>query len=75
MDTSIKYDYNKLIGRITEMFGRQYLFAEHIGMGRSALSLKLNNVKRFKQDDVKKAANALNLTLEEIGEYFFNEMV
>jgi len=43
MKIKIKYNYNKLRGRIKEMFGDEQQFAYEIGTNRVSLSYKLNN--------------------------------
>lgn len=65
------YDYNKLLGRITEKFGTQAKFAEAIGMSERSLSLKLNGKVGFKQNEIAKACPLLNLSDTDIPGYFF----
>lgn len=65
------YRYNKLKGRITEKFGTRGKFAKAIGLSENSLSLKLNCKTGFSQEDMEKWANALDISIEEYGLYFF----
>lgn len=69
------FNYNKLRGKIREVFGRQEDFAEAIGMSKGTLSQKLNNVVEFRQEEMMKAVKLLGLTNGDINEYFFTEKV
>lgn len=65
------YNYSKLNGRIIEMCGTQGRFAELMGLSERTISLKLNNKIMFKQDEITKAAQILEISIEEIQAYFF----
>jgi transcriptional regulator with XRE-family HTH domain len=65
------FDYNKLRGRIKEMYGTQDAFAEAIGIGRVSLSEKLNNKVEFKQREINKACDVLKIPIEDMTDYFF----
>ncbi|GAB6086432.1 DUF739 family protein [Alkaliphilus crotonatoxidans] len=41
------FDYNKLRGKIKEVFGTQDNFAKALGIGRVSLSQRLNNMLDF----------------------------
>ena len=69
------YNYNKLSGRIIEVFGTRYKFAEAMGWSERTLSLKMNGNRDWKQLDISKAIKLLNLTAEDIPLYFFNRNV
>ncbi len=65
------YDYSKLVGRIVEKFDTQAKFSGALGLSERSLSLKLNNVRGFKQDEILKAAQLLELGDDDIPIYFF----
>ncbi len=65
------FNYNKLKGRIIEIFGSQYEFAKAINWSERTLSLKLNGKVPWKQSDILKAVSLLKLTENDIQEYFF----
>ena len=65
------YNYSKLLGRIVEKFGTQGRFARAMGMSDRSLSLKLHNKRQFKQGEIIKACQLLDIALEESGLYFF----
>ncbi len=69
------FNYDKLKGRIIEIFGAQYRFAEAMGMSDRTLSLKLNGGVPWNQPDICKAVSLLKLKDSDIPEYFFNEKV
>lgn len=71
----MNFDYSKLLGRIKECGYTQETLADEIGMASSSLSLKLNNRAHFKQRDIRKIANVLDLSEKEVGSYFFAEKV
>lgn len=65
------FDYNKLRGRIKEKYGTQDAFAEAVGIGRVSLSEKLNNKVEFKQREINKSCEVLEIPIEEMTDYFF----
>ena len=65
------YEYNKLLGRITEKFGTQGRFADAMGMSERSLSLKLNNKTPFKQPEIITACSLLEIENADIPVYFF----
>ena len=60
------FNYDKLKGRITEVFGAQYKFAEAMKMSDRTLSIKLNNGAPWKQSDICKAVLLLKLNDSDI---------
>ncbi|HEL9630585.1 TPA: DUF739 family protein [Streptococcus suis] len=64
-------DFSKLSGRIVEKFGTQYNFAIAIGLSERSLSLKLNNKVGWKDEEMEKAIELLDLDITEIPSYFF----
>lgn len=65
------YDYAKLNGRIVEKCGSRAVFAERMGLSKRTISMKLNNKIAFKQSEIQKALEVLDLTSDEIQIYFF----
>lgn len=68
-----QFNYNKLRGKIREMYGSERKFADNIGMSNVALSAKLNGKARFSQDDIYDFSKSLNIIGDDIGIYFFAE--
>ena len=65
------WEYNKLRGKIKEVFGTQDQFAEAIGIGRVSLSQRLNNQLEFTQEEMFRSCDALHIDYAEIPTYFF----
>lgn len=65
------FDYSKLRGRIKEKFNTQDNFASALGIGRVSLSQRLNNQIEFDDREIFKAIRLLELTDDDIPEYFF----
>ena len=71
----MEFDYSKLLGRITEKVGTQANFAQRMDLSERSVSLKLNGKIAFKQCEILKACETLDIGKEEIGRYFFVEKV
>lgn len=71
----MSYDYSKLNGRIVEICGTSKTFAKLMGLSERTVSLKLNNQIPFKQTDIEKAIEILNLKDKDIQPYFFTRNV
>ena len=67
----MKYNYSKLLGRIRERGLTQEQLATTIGKNKSTISLKINNNGSFTQDDIDDICRVLDISNDEIGEYFF----
>lgn len=65
------YNYSKLVGKITEVFGTQLRFAEAMGLSERTISLKLNSKVEWKQREMSKACGLLDISILEIPAYFF----
>ena len=65
------YNYSKLLGRIVERCGTQAVFAEKIGLSERSVSLKLNGKRAWKQLEIEKACDVLEINRSEIDQYFF----
>lgn len=69
------YNYAKLNGRIVEKCGTQAVFAKRMGLSERTISMKLNNKIAFKQSEIQKALDVLEITIDEIQVYFFTLQV
>lgn len=67
----MSYNYSKLLGRIVEKVGTQGKFAMKIGLSERSVSLKLNGKIGWKQEEIEKACNILDLQPKDIAQYFF----
>lgn len=65
------FDYSKLKGRITEMFGTQDKLAQAIGITSPTLSLKLRGKSEFSQNEIAKLSEILAIDKQDISTYFF----
>lgn len=65
------YDYRKLLGRIVEKCGTQAVFAEKMQLSEHSVSMKLNGKRHWKQQEIADACNVLDISKEQIAEYFF----
>ena len=71
----VSFSYDKLRGKIREVFGTQDRFAEALGMSKSTLSQKLNNSSEFTQQEMMDSMMLLKQSLTQIDEYFFTSEV
>ncbi|WP_125589725.1 DUF739 family protein [Companilactobacillus jidongensis] len=71
----MKYDYSSLSGKIVEKYGTQYNFSRAMGLSERTISLKLNDQVSWKDTEIVKAVNLLNLNVSEIPKYFFKQKV
>lgn len=69
------YNYDKLKGKIKEIFNTQEEYAKAIGTSATSINYKLNNKKLFSQKEISKSVKALNIPFNEIADYFFNQNV
>ncbi len=69
------FDYSKLSGRIIEMCGTQQAFSRKMGISEHSISKKLNSKYFWKQQEIKKACEILEIAVSEIPDYFFTEKV
>ena len=63
--------YPKLRGRIIEKYGNMKNFSERIGISETTMSLKMTGKRGFTQKDVFDWAEALDIDLSEVGDYFY----
>lgn len=71
----MSFNYSKLAGRIKEKFGTQSNFAKAMGLSERSLSLKMNNRMPWKQTEILKASELLDIDTEQVHLYFFTEKV
>lgn len=69
------YDYSKLEGKIREVFGTQAKFAEAMELSERTVSLKLNNLRPWKHNEMFRALEVLGLSIFDLVEYFFTVKV
>lgn len=69
------FNYDKLKGRIIEIFGSQGEFASTMEWSDRTLSLKINGKIPWKQTDICKALKLLKLHETDIPTYFFTTEV
>lgn len=67
----MSYDYSKLLGAIKEKYGTQESFARNLGISNSTLNLRLNGHCEFKQNEINKSIELLEIAREDIPKYFF----
>ncbi len=67
----MSFRYNKLRGRIVEMFGSQAEFARKIGQSEQIITAKLAGKSSFTQDNIIAWSEALDIDQNDIGSYFF----
>lgn len=63
--------YAKLRGRIKEKFSTEKAFSEALGVSLISVSKKLTGKTQFGSEDIKKWCNLLDISLKEVGTYFF----
>ena len=71
----MSFNYDKLRGRIVEIFKTQTRFAIAMGWSERTLSLRMTGARAWKQPDISKAVKLLNLKPEDIPVYFFTAEV
>jgi len=68
----MEFKYDKLKGRIKEKYGTQENFAKAIGKTQTTTSFKINGKRLWNQGEIIKAIELLDLSKDDIVEYFFN---
>ena len=69
------FNYAKLEGKIKEICGTQSAFASKMGLSERSVSLKLNNQREWKQTEILKICELLDINVNEVHNYFFNSKV
>ena len=67
------YDYSKLRGRIVEKLGTNQAFAKAIGLSEVSVSDKVSGKRYWKQREIAKAIEILEIPETEVGIYFFQK--
>ena len=68
---TIRYDYNRLVGRIIEKYGTRETFAKAFGCSVEHLSRFLNNKWYLKQPSIDRMSALLEIPDNEVYLYFF----
>ena len=68
-----KYNYNKLKGRIVEKLENQKNFTNLMHLSGQTITQKLNGNIEFKQSEIQRACEILDIPLTELKEYFFSQ--
>lgn len=68
----MKFNHNKLRGRIVEKYGVMNKFAEAFGKCPTIVSRKLVGTSKFTDVEIMKVCKLLDIPTDEIVEYFFN---
>ncbi|GGP17355.1 DUF739 family protein [Oceanobacillus neutriphilus] len=71
----MSYDYSSLLGRIVEKYGTQYNFAIAMELSERSMSLKLNGRVSWRDNEISKAVELLELDVSDIPQYFFKPKV
>lgn len=71
----MSFRYNKLRGRIVEIFGSQAKFADKIGQSEQIITAKLSGRSSFTQENIVSWCQALDIDQNDIGSYFFTQEV
>lgn len=67
----VAYNYSKLLGRMRECGFTQAELARKVGISETTLNLTLNNNRGFKQDEITKTCEVLDIPMSAVPEYFF----
>ena len=71
----MNFNHAKLRGRIREIFGTEYKFAQAMKLSPQSLSKKLNSKVEFTQKEIEKTIELLHIPPEEITLYFFTPLI
>lgn len=69
------FDYQKLKGKIVEVFDTQAAFAEAMEMNITSLNQRLNGKVEWRPVEIMKACSLLGVEVTDAWEYFFVEKV
>ena len=69
------FDYDELLGLMRKKKITQQELAKQIGNTTATLNLKLNNKARFKQTEIIKICEVLDISEQDIVLYFFTQQV
>jgi transcriptional regulator with XRE-family HTH domain len=65
------YDYSKLLGRLREKKITQSELAEKLGISETSLNHKLKSKTQFKQNEMLRVLEIVNIDIGSISSYFF----
>lgn len=66
-----QYDYSLLLGRMREKGYTQERLAKAVGISECTLNFSLNNKRNFRQDEMLKISEVLDVSISQIENYFF----
>ena len=69
------FDYNKLRGRIREMFKTESAFAKEVGISPAMMSLRMTGKVMFSQEEIAKCCDLLQIGAGDIKDFFFTVRV
>lgn len=69
------FDYQKLLGKVIEKYGKQYVFAKAMSWSERTCSKKLTGQIEWRQSEILKASELLDIKDDEIVTYFFTQKV
>ena len=64
------FDFSRLRGRIVEKFGSCERFAAKMGRSKVWLSVRLSNAVQWRAEEIREAAEILEIPVEEIPSFF-----
>ena len=65
------YNYSRLCGIIVEKFGTQSKFSVAMGLSERSISRKLNGRVDWRQSEISKSCELLDIDNNDINKYFF----
>lgn len=68
---SKKFDYRKLRGRIFEIFETQQEFMDKVPISNKTFINKMKGRIAFRNDEIMRIAEVLNISKQDIPDYFF----
>lgn len=68
----MSYNYDKLRGKIVEVFGTLGKFSQAMEWSERTNGLKINGKVEWKQSEIVRASNLLGIKPDEIDIYFFD---
>lgn len=66
-----QYDYSRLLGRMRERGYTQDSLSKRLGISACSLNLSLNNKRDFKQDEMLRVCELLDIPTCALPEYFY----
>lgn len=67
------FNYNKLYAKLRERRCSQRALAQLVGMSESTMSYKLVGKGEFRDKEISAICDALDISTDDIGAYFFTE--